>query len=244
MSKGKHNSKRGVAAVIEKAQKEGDALDTITVAEGLELNPRFPFLAFGRPKAIQGAEELEERMNKYLNDLGRWGLPTKAGLCFSLGISRETLYRYEKDADFRDTLKHYYQLFEDMWAQRLSSANATGTIFYMKNAFKDDYKDRYDSDHTGRIIHYVLPAEIASKHGVPITKAEIIDQNHAEQNSRNEAALPEAIARASDPVQESQPAQQQAEDGGARPQPDEEAGADAHQHQLEEEDREMPEAVR
>lgn len=187
----------------------------------------------GRPALFPTKEDFFNAVQDYVEYcMENRRLPNKAGFCVFHGISRDSFYEYAKKPEYSDAISTFLAYVEDSWVQKLGYAHATGAIFYLKNAFKDDYKDTYDSDHTGRVIHYVLPAEIASKHGVPITKAEIIEEKH-ETKSLPSGSDSEAIA-----------AQQQAEDGGARPQSDGEAGADAHQHQLEEEDREMPEAVR
>lgn len=241
MSKGKHNSKRGTAAIIERHQKEGEALDAAAGIDPVveeKLNPRFAFLKNGRPKAIQTAEELEERIHQYLHNLGRWGLPTKAGLCFALGISRETLYRYEKEDGFRDTLKHWYSLFEDMWAQNLSRPNATGTIFFLKNAH--GYVDRHENDNNNRVIHYIIPPTIAAKHAVPITQ--VTEENHGADNATESAIAASEGESARLPA--AQPTLEQTGDGTPDPSADGETRADTHQHQLGQAEGEVPNAVR
>ena len=72
-------------------------------------------------------------------------LPEKAGLCLHLGISRDTYSEYRKT--FPDAIKAFDLYIESCWVRRLSGQAATGAIFYLKNAFRDDYKDRHE--HTG-----------------------------------------------------------------------------------------------
>jgi hypothetical protein len=45
------------------------------------------------------------------------------------------------------TIKGVEEMIENAWVQRLGGPNASGAIFYLKNAFRDDYKDRHE--HTG-----------------------------------------------------------------------------------------------
>lgn len=73
-------------------------------------------------------------------------LPEKAGLCLFLGISRDTYSQYRKK--YTDTIKGIDMYIESCWVRRLNGQAATGAIFYLKNAFKDEYRDRYDTDIT------------------------------------------------------------------------------------------------
>lgn len=67
-------------------------------------------------------------------------MPNKAGLCLALKISRDTYNEYRKR--FPDALKAAEDYVEDAWVQRLAGNAPTGAIFYLKNAFAADYKDR------------------------------------------------------------------------------------------------------
>lgn len=73
-------------------------------------------------------------------------MPNKAGLCLFLNISRETYSQYRKK--FPDTIKSADHWIEESWVQRLRSNAPTGAIFYLKNAFKETYKDRHQTDLT------------------------------------------------------------------------------------------------
>lgn len=73
-------------------------------------------------------------------------MPTKAGLALYLDTTRETLGDYLEKDGFSDTLKRAYSHIEDAWTQNLAGQNATGSIFYLKAAFK--YRDRQDIDVT------------------------------------------------------------------------------------------------
>lgn len=131
-----------------------EALETIEAKEVKRV--------VGRPMAISSVEEMEERIVQYLNDMGRWQLPSKAGLAFALGITRETLHEYESKEGFSYVLKHWYPYFEDRWVQNLSRPNATGTIFYLKNTY--GYMDTMDHTSGGQPINYIIPKAIAEKH--------------------------------------------------------------------------------
>lgn len=84
----------------------------------------------------------------------------KAGLLHDLGMSRETYREYKEKKEFVDTLKEIESEIEDAWIQQLAKSGvATGAIFYLKNAFKEDYKDRHETDITsnGEQLHVYIP---------------------------------------------------------------------------------------
>lgn len=64
----------------------------------------------------------------------------------ALGISRDTYSEYRKK--YPDTIKDTDGHIENAWLQKLTGAGATGPIFYLKNAFKEDYKDKTETDIT------------------------------------------------------------------------------------------------
>jgi hypothetical protein len=154
------------------------------------LEPKVVKGIIGRPVAISSVSEMEDRIIEYLNSLSRWGLPTKAGLAFALGVHRDTLNKYEKEAGFSDILKHWYQFFEDRWVQNLARPNATGTIFYLKNTY--GYVDAYDQNNTNKVVHYVIPREIADKHAVRIeAPAQPVESAAPVQVTEHVATAPE-----------------------------------------------------
>lgn len=114
----------------------------------------------GRPAKYETAEALQEGISSFfkLCDKKRQ-LPEKAGLCVFLGISRDTYSEYRKQ--FPDTIRFADNYIESNWVRRLSGQSAAGAIFYLKNAFRNDYKDKYDSDVTmhlpSPILGNVLP---------------------------------------------------------------------------------------
>ncbi len=101
----------------------------------------------GRPAKYTSGELLWLKANDFfeLCDKTRQ-LPEKAGLCLYLGISRDTYSEYRKK--FPDSIKAIDMYIESSWVRRLNGQAATGAIFYLKNAFRDEYKDRHETDIT------------------------------------------------------------------------------------------------
>lgn len=96
-------------------------------------------------------EELQIRLDDYFKSCDdNKKLPNKAGVCVDLDITRETYREWKKNKvkGLSDTLKKAEMKIEEAWVQRLNHNAPTGAIFYLKNAFKDDYKDRVDQDIT------------------------------------------------------------------------------------------------
>ena len=74
-------------------------------------------------------------------------LPTKVGLLLWLKMSRENWREYKEKPEFVDTIKHAEDKIEQAWVQYLKRhTQVAGIIFYLKNAFRENYKDKYDSD--------------------------------------------------------------------------------------------------
>jgi len=95
-------------------------------------------------------EELEAKISHYypqIKSLER--IPTKANLLGWLDISRKTYNEWKKDGhELSNALKRTEIEIEDYWLQKLAKPACTGAIFYLKNAFKENYKDRYEQDVT------------------------------------------------------------------------------------------------
>lgn len=109
----------------------------------------------GRPTSFDNVEDFMEAVNEYFDLclLGRHkkykykvyaDLPTKNGLAYYLDISRETLNQYSKKPEYSDAIKKAYDRIEEAWVQQLSKAYPTGAIFYLKNAFRNNWKDRWE----------------------------------------------------------------------------------------------------
>lgn len=89
-------------------------------------------------------------VKKYLNTpRAQVGIHNKAGLLLALDLSRESWRRYKENPDFSDTIRKAEAQIEDEWVRRLvDGGSASGPIFYLKNAFKEEYKDRQETDIT------------------------------------------------------------------------------------------------
>lgn len=107
--------------------------------------------ANGRPPKYKISKELIEKANEYFKLCDEcFQLPEKAGLCIYLGISRDTYSEYRKKGKFPDAIKGMDHYIESCWVRRLAGNAATGAIFYLKNAFRDHFKDRQETDITSQ----------------------------------------------------------------------------------------------
>ena len=61
-----------------------------------------------------------------------------------MNIGRTTYSEYRKK--YPNTIRQCDAQIEAAWVQRLGGANATGSIFYLKNAFKETYRDKHEQD--------------------------------------------------------------------------------------------------
>jgi hypothetical protein len=102
----------------------------------------------GGPARYKTNEEVAEAVDGYLDFCDRYHeLPTKAGARLWIGLDKSNWSLYKKRFD---AIKKADEFIERDWSGRLSGNAATGAIFYLKNAFHDDYKDRYLQDVTVR----------------------------------------------------------------------------------------------
>lgn len=112
----------------------------------------------GRPPKFASQADIAAQILLYTMDCGEnRQMPNKAGLCIWLHISRDTYNEYKKK--FPDAIKGAEAWIENAWVQRLAGNAPTGAIFYLKNAFKDEYKDRHETDITsgGEKLDVALP---------------------------------------------------------------------------------------
>lgn len=66
-----------------------------------------------------------------------------------LDTTKETLSDYEDKPEYSDAIKTAYSIIENAWAQRLKGQSVAGVIFYLKNAFRKDWRDRTEVEHGG-----------------------------------------------------------------------------------------------
>jgi len=101
----------------------------------------------GKPPKYASGKDIWAKADEYFKKCDDTRqMPEKAGLCLFLGISRDTYSEYRKK--YPDTIKAIDLYIESNWVRRLSGQAATGAIFYLKNAFKEEYKDRQETDIT------------------------------------------------------------------------------------------------
>src|SRR3990167_6608531 len=101
----------------------------------------------GKPPKIPNKKILSDLVENYLKSCDETkSIPNKAGLRYALHLDRTTYNAYKKK--YPNTLRRCEDWIEQCWINRLAGTAATGAIFYLKNAFKEEYKDHYDSDIT------------------------------------------------------------------------------------------------
>lgn len=111
----------------------------------------------GRPPKFKTEEELNKAIDIYFKKAQEeGGISNKAGLFHWLDIDRSTWFAYSKK--YPNTIRNANMWIESVWVTRLAGTGATGAIFYLKNAFKEDYKDRTETDITsgGKKIQPIL----------------------------------------------------------------------------------------
>lgn len=122
----------------------------------------------GKPPKYKDERELKSRIAEYFKRFSNrrkrgYVPPNKAGLCVFLGMTRETYSQYRNR--YPDAIKEADMLIESAWIDRLSGQSATGAIFYMKNAFKVDYRDRYEHSSKVSLNPQPLLGGISKNHG-------------------------------------------------------------------------------
>ena len=105
----------------------------------------------GRPRKYERVEDMEEVINEYFKKCDSAEMPyTVSGLALALGMTRETLLRYEEKDIFSDTIKRAKQKIEEYVETRLFvSGIATGVIFNLKNNF--GWKDKTEVEQSGEM---------------------------------------------------------------------------------------------
>lgn len=117
--------------------------DDLRVLEAVNLG--------GRPELWDDPVELELNINRYFDNSEK---PTLSGLAMSLGISRETLYKYGHKAKFSDIIKKSISKVESTYEEKLIYGNKpTGVIFALKNM---GWSDKTDITSGGEKIKPIL----------------------------------------------------------------------------------------
>lgn len=110
----------------------------------------------GRPLKFKSVEELEEKINKYFNDvpIEEW---TITGLALALDTYRKVLCEYEERDEFSNAIKKAKQMVEHSYEIDLKKSGRTGTIFALKNF---DWKDKQEQEHYGKDGEALFPKPI------------------------------------------------------------------------------------
>lgn len=102
----------------------------------------------GRPPKYKTPEEMQEAIDAYFAECTNPDKPqhmTVTGLALSLGFAtRKSLLEYEDEPEFVNTVKRAKLRVENYIENRLFEANATGSIFNLKNNF--EWKDKSEVD--------------------------------------------------------------------------------------------------
>ena len=80
-------------------------------------------------------------------------LPTKGGFAIFCGTYTQQINRLEKRPKFRGVMALVNAKIAEEWTQRLSKLNVTGIIFYLKNAFREDFDAPDYSRMTGNVTY-------------------------------------------------------------------------------------------
>lgn len=103
----------------------------------------------GKPPHFKTEEEFKNGVKQYSDKCeAEKKMPNIAGFASFHGIDRTVYYDYAKK--YPNTKRGFEAFLEDVWVQRLGSNSPTGAIFYLKNAFRENYKDRHETDLTSK----------------------------------------------------------------------------------------------
>ncbi len=123
----------------------------------------------GRPLLFDNVDELKEKIDEYFDfcnartqqvydkksgtvlEIINPEPYTMAGLAYTIGIDRKTLYNYSKKDDFFPTIKRAREKVQTDVERRLMEGQATGAIFNLKNNFEYVDKTEVDQNISGEL---------------------------------------------------------------------------------------------
>lgn len=107
------------------------------------------------PNTCQTEHEIIDQVIAYFDKCDKETiLPQTAGLLIALGINR--LQWQAITEVFPQITSRADHFIEKVWVEKLLESNATGAMFYLKNNFRDIYKDKSEQDITLRTPRPIL----------------------------------------------------------------------------------------
>lgn len=139
--------------------------------------PKLKYLHAGQPPSFISPQDMLERADSYFKECKGKGRgwkerPSKAGLFFHSNVTRETYNTYAHKKEYSDTVKRIFNFIEQQWVGKLNEPYPTGGIFYLKNAFKEEYRDRYDHTTDGE----KMPAPVIIMYGPQDRLAKVMEK--------------------------------------------------------------------
>src|SRR3990167_7295649 len=118
----------------------------------------------GKPPIFKNEQEFRQALLEYLKFCEeKRKMVNIAGFCAKNDFGRDRYYEYRNT--YPNTSKAFESSLEDAWVDRLAGASATGAIFYLKNAFREHYKDRTEQDITSGGRPFTILSGATKKNG-------------------------------------------------------------------------------
>ena len=137
----------------------------------------------GCPAKYNSLEELETLMLEYFSEVKQEkSHPTITGLALKLWVDRQTISDYAKKDMFAPAIRQAKQFILNYTEQLILSKDkfTPGQIFYLKNNYKNDYKDKIEVE--GNLNHSISLVNLYNL-SQNISDSEIIDSKSLESES-------------------------------------------------------------
>ena len=140
----------------------------------------------GCPAKYNSLEELETLMLEYFSEVKQEkSHPTITGLALKLWVDRQTISDYAKKDMFAPAIRQAKQFILNYTEQLILSKDkfTPGQIFYLKNNYKNDYKDKIEVE--GNLNHSI---SLVNLHNLSqnISESDIIEGEIVEEKPRLE----------------------------------------------------------
>ena len=111
-------------------------------------------MAGGRPKTFNNPEQLKTLVDNYIKECNDNDKPpTIAGLAYSLGVDRKTIWNYEQRDEFFPIIKKARDFIMSELEIKLMQEGKGGQIFLAKNY---GYADKVEIENTGDPNTYIF----------------------------------------------------------------------------------------